>query len=205
MQIDHNFKNNLIDFSTLPNFQSVTKTSIEKSFAYVVHFNYLIIEFTLILAFIIFKLFVDNANNSMINYLFFAVFLFFLAIHIYNIFQLKSRKFAFRDHDVIYSSGILSQTETIIPYNKLQHLAVQQGWLSRMFNLARIEFYTAGGDTSDLKISGMKAQDAFRFREHIVKLISDKSKKLQDIIKLNESLTEEINQKDNQTTFIDGH
>ncbi len=200
------FQNNLIDFSSLPKFEATQKQSIEKGFAKVVHFNYLVIEFILIVAFLIFNLFSDSESNTY-DLIFLGVFIFIIGLHTYNIFQLKTRKYAFREHDVIYSSGIISLTNTVIPYNKLQHLAVQQGWLSRALNLARLEFYTAGGDASDLKIAGMKEEEAFRYREYVVKLISDKSKKLQDVIPIEEDkFVDEVPlEKPNEADLTNGH
>src|SRR5690606_6666041 len=67
-----------------------------------------------------------------------------ISVFLVNI-SFKNRGFAFRNHDVIYKSGVLATKMTIIPYNRIQHAALHEGILSRKFGLAAIEVFTAGG------------------------------------------------------------
>ncbi len=63
--------------------------------------------------------------------------------------------YAFREHDVLFTSGVISHTTTVIPYNRIQHVALHEGFLSRQFNLAEIQVFTAGGSGSELEIPGI--------------------------------------------------
>ena len=75
--------------------------------------------------------------------------------------------FAIREHDVIFKSGVISETTTIVTNNRVQHVALHQGILSRIFGLASIELFTAGGSSSDLKISGLLLDDAKKIKESV--------------------------------------
>ena len=44
----------------------------------------------------------------------------------------KRKKYVFRDHDLMYSSGVIFTSTVLIPYNRIQHLAIHQGFLSRV-------------------------------------------------------------------------
>ena len=85
----------------------------------------------------------------------------------------KKRGFAFREHDVIYRSGILATNTMIIPYNRVQHVALHEGFISRYFDLAKVEIFTAGGDSSDVSIPGIKKEQA----EDIKQLLMGKIQK----------------------------
>ena len=80
---------------------------------------------------------------------------------------LKKKKYAFRDHDLIYSSGVIFTSTTIIPYNRIQHLAIHQSFISRMFDLSSIQFYTAGGSYTDISIKGLHKEDAEKWKEFV--------------------------------------
>ena len=75
--------------------------------------------------------------------------------------------FALREHDVIFKSGVISETTTIVTNNRVQHVALHQGMLSRIFGLASIELFTAGGSSSDLKINGLLLDDAKKIKESV--------------------------------------
>ena len=75
--------------------------------------------------------------------------------------------FALREHDVIFKSGVISETTTIVTNNRVQHVALHQGMLSRYFGLASIELFTAGGGASDLKINGLSLEDAKKVKESV--------------------------------------
>jgi uncharacterized protein len=72
-----------------------------------------------------------------------------------------------REHDVIFKSGVISETTTIVTNNRVQHVALHQGMISRIFGLASIELFTAGGSSSDLKINGLLLEDAKKIKESV--------------------------------------
>lgn len=85
----------------------------------------------------------------------------------------KKRGFAVREKDLLYRSGILATTTTIVPFNRIQHIAVNEGVFSRMYGLAALEIYTAGGSSSDLTISGIEREKAISIKEFLMNNIND--------------------------------
>ena len=55
----------------------------------------------------------------------------------------------------------------LIPFNRIQHIALHQGIFSRIYGLASLQFYTAGGSTTDVNIKGFKLEDAKKFKEFV--------------------------------------
>ena len=60
-----------------------------------------------------------------------------------------------------------------IPYNRVQHVALHEGFVSRIFGLAKVEIFTAGGSSSDLEIPGIEKEEA----ENIKQLLMGKIQK----------------------------
>ena len=81
--------------------------------------------------------------------------------------------FAFRTHDVLFRHGVIATNTIVIPYNRIQHVALHEGIVSRFFGLAKIEIFTAGGDSSDIEIPGIEKQQA----ENIKQLLMGKIQK----------------------------
>ena len=85
----------------------------------------------------------------------------------------KKKGFAFRKHDVLFRHGIIATNTLVIPYNRVQHVALHEGLLSRFFGLAKIEIFTAGGSSSDIEIPGISKEQA----ENIKQLLMGKIQK----------------------------
>ena len=85
----------------------------------------------------------------------------------------KKKGFAFRNHDVLFRHGIIATNTLVIPYNRVQHVALHEGLLSRFFGLAKIEIFTAGGSSSDIEIPGILKEQA----ENIKQLLMGKIQK----------------------------
>ena len=81
----------------------------------------------------------------------------------------KKRGYALREKDVVYKSGIIAETTTIIPLNRIQHVALDEGLFSRIYGLATLEIHTAGGSTGHMKIAGIPVEKAKMIKEALVK------------------------------------
>lgn len=62
--------------------------------------------------------------------------------------------FAVREKDILFQSGIFFRSTLIIPFNRVQHCEIEHGPIDRMFGLAELSLFTAGGSASDLSIPG---------------------------------------------------
>lgn len=78
--------------------------------------------------------------------------------------------YAIRSKDVSYKTGLLYFRMTSVPFNRIQHCEISQGPLGRLFDLASVKVYTAGGSGSDLMVNGLRKETAQRLRDYITKL-----------------------------------
>jgi len=85
----------------------------------------------------------------------------------------KFRGYAIRTKDVSFRSGWLFHRMTTVPLNRVQHCEFTQGPLGRLFDLATVKVFTAGGNSSDLDIRGLKKEDAIKVRDHITQLSAE--------------------------------
>ena len=77
----------------------------------------------------------------------------------------RKKGFAFRNHDVLFRHGIIATNTIVIPYNRIQHVALHEGLVSRYFGLAKIEIFTAGGSSSDIEIPGIEKEQAEKIKQ----------------------------------------
>lgn len=184
------FQNSSISLGELPKFEEVTLTPIESKYTMVAHVQYGITYLVLIVLTLINHFFIQKE----IPYLWGIVsglFVLIALLHAYKLMHIKTRQYGFRTHDVLFKRGIITTTTTIIPFNKIQHLAVHQGWTSRYFGLASLEFFTAGGDSSDLEIPGIILEDAYQWRDMVLDKISSLPLVVNDKYEAPENLTHE--------------
>jgi membrane protein YdbS with pleckstrin-like domain len=168
------FTNNTVNLNELPKFEDATLTKIHPSYLKIVMFNIaLFYGIFAIAAGLAFYYFPEIRPYWLLVSLVYA-FLVIVSITVSYI-SFKNKSFAFRTHDVIYRTGAIAITTTIIPYNRVQHAAIHEGFLSRRFGLAKVEIFTAGGVSSDIKIPGLEKGLAEKVR-HLVMGKIDNSK-----------------------------
>lgn len=63
--------------------------------------------------------------------------------------------------------GFLWRTDTIVPFNRIQHIDVAQGPLQRMFGLSTLIVHTAGTHNSIVTLPGLATADAEMMRDTI--------------------------------------
>ena len=165
------FSNNNVFLENIPQKENVNYSTLEKKYLNVMVLNRVIWCVITLIAIIAIPILRDE-NFSI--YIYLSSLFIWLTIFTFTGFSFKKKKYVFREHDLIYSSGVIFTKSILIPYNRIQHLAVHQGVFSRIYNLASIQFYTAGGSSSDINIKGLSKEDADRWKE----FVSEKIKKL---------------------------
>lgn len=166
------FTNDKIDTAQLPRYEAVPLTPL--------HPNYwkellvsrgllvLILAVALVLAFIFMEELLEYRWLVATGFVIFVTSLLFISRLAY-----KKKGYAFRNHDVIFRSGIIATNTMVIPYNRVQHVALHEGWIARFLGLAKLEIFTAGGVSSDLEIPGIAKEEA----ENIKQLLMGKIQK----------------------------
>lgn len=166
------FTNNTIDTTQLPRFEEVRFTKLHPDYWKVILINTAITF--IILGTGIGFLFYFNEELTGARWYIIGAFagLLMLTIFLSRV-SFKKRGFAFREHDVLFRSGIIATKTTVIPYNRVQHVALHEGFVSRYFRLAKVEVFTAGGSSSDIEIPGIEKEQA----ENIKQLLMGKIQK----------------------------
>ncbi len=163
-----NFTNETLDVSKLPRYESVAFVPLSASYWKVILLQLLI----LLLIVVGVVLYVVLNQPEVIPYLGFLTGSWVFALVLSRI-SFNKKAFAFREHDVLYRSGVIATSTIVIPYNRIQHVALHEGVFSRMFGLAKIEIFTAGGNSGDIEIPGIKKHQA----EDIKQLLMGKIQK----------------------------
>lgn len=190
------FENKPLELRNLPQFEKVDLIHISNKYVKVIHINMIFTYFILICLSIAYY-FLSSFNPEIEFKPIFPVLILslFLVIHVYNFFYNKTKKYCFRAHDVIYKRGLISEITTIVPFNKMQHIALNQGWISRMNQLATLQFFTAGGSSIDLSIPGLPVEEAMRYQSFVLNFISQNVEKSEEPIKeMNENTISNINE-----------
>lgn len=166
------FSNNTIDTTQLPRFEEVALSPLHPSYIKIIWINIAIVFGLWAIGAAILMYFERNVAQywTPITISYIAVLLLTITIQVVSY---RNRGFAFRAHDVIYRTGAIAVTTTIIPYSRVQHVALHEGWLSRTFGLAAVSIYTAGGVSSDIKIPGLEKEHAEAIKQLLVGKIQE--------------------------------
>lgn len=167
------FSNETIDTLVLPQFEDVQLTPLHPSYLKVIWFNIALVFGIIAIAAGFGFYYINELQPYRLAISVAYIFIVLLTIVI-NVINFKTRGFAFREHDVIYRSGAISINTTIIPYNRVQHVATHESLVARWLDLATIEVFTAGGVGGDIKIPGLEKIHAAAIKQLVVGKIDAK-------------------------------
>jgi membrane protein YdbS with pleckstrin-like domain len=166
------FTNETIDTLQIPKFETVAFLKLEASYWKVklIYFGITFLISAIILAAALFNIedFYPYRFESAIGLL-----LIFVSTLLLQRIGFKKKAFAFRQHDVIFRFGIISTNTIIIPYNRVQHVATHEDFVSRYFGLIKLEIFTAGESSSDIDIRGLKKEHAENIKQLLVSKIEN--------------------------------
>ncbi|WP_316796814.1 PH domain-containing protein [Pedobacter agri] len=158
------FTNDAINIDALPKYEEIPLRKPDSNYWKIICIN-LIITFLLIgvsaglLIFFNEKI-QPHAILIIITYITIAI----LSILLFYA-SFKKRGYAIRTKDVIYKSGIIAESTTIVPLNRIQHIELNEGFFSRMFKLGSLQIFTAGGQTGHIHIAGIPIDEAKSIRD----------------------------------------
>ncbi|EMY81345.1 hypothetical protein pgond44_05805 [Psychroflexus gondwanensis ACAM 44] len=162
-----NFENLEVHIDQLPDFKSVELNSVQKRYKKLIWINEGLV-FILLFALPIVAFFFEPVP-IWIPIVVLAILSFVLALRATEIEKgFPLRLFGIRQYDIIYQSGFFYFTETVIPYNRIQHVEIKQGPLSRFFNLYSLRLYTAGASSGDLIIDGLDKETAQKLKAKVL-------------------------------------
>jgi len=162
------FSNFQEDLDALPSINTVNYLPVEKSYLKVLIIGTLIMGtiFSVVITFLYFK--IDDEEMRWLPYFLAGLFsLIFLLSLIASIQGFKRIGYALRQRDIVYKKGWIWRSKTVIPFNRIQHSEVNQNPIERIFGLAKLKVFTAGGSSSDLSIPGLTPKRAEQLKFYI--------------------------------------
>ncbi|WP_284653355.1 PH domain-containing protein [Flavobacterium terrisoli] len=166
------FTNETIDTTSLPRYETVALTKLHPNYWKEILLSRGILLLLVGIALTVAIIFIEEIAEN--NWLFITAYiLFVLFFLLFAYIGFKKKAYAFRNHDVIFRSGIIATNTMVIPYNRVQHVALHEGFIARFFGLAKVEIFTAGGVSSDIEIPGIAKEEA----ENIKQLLMGKIQK----------------------------
>ncbi|RQO69072.1 hypothetical protein DBR40_19035 [Pedobacter sp. KBW01] len=162
------FTNEVIDINSLPKYEEIELQHPHSNYWKIICINLSIFLSIIGIGAAVLLIFIKEI--SAYAFLIIAVYVALLAILflLYRI-SFKKRGYAIRTHDVIYKSGIIAESTTIVPLNRIQHIELNEGILSRAFHLGSLQLFTAGGQTGHIHISGIPIEEAKNIRDLLLK------------------------------------
>lgn len=160
------FTNETLDIDALPKYEKVPLNEISRKYWKVVLLNITIFLFILAAGIAIALFFVEELRPY--RYVLAGIYLLFaiLLILLYRV-SIKRIGYAIREKDLIYKSGIISISTSIIPFTRIQHITLNEGVFSRMFQLGSLHVFTAGGISGSITIPGLDIHLAKTIKEEL--------------------------------------
>jgi membrane protein YdbS with pleckstrin-like domain len=165
------FTNSTVSFDTLPKFESVPFQSLNKNYLNVVYLSNAIFSVVLAVGLTLMIIFNDFVRDNVVLWVAALVGIITLLFWLSNII-FRKKGYALREKDILFRKGILSTTTTIIPFNRIQHVALHEGVFSRIYQLSELQIFTAGGSSSDLHIPGLPKEEAERIKSYLLNNIN---------------------------------
>jgi len=168
------FENIQIDIQKLPSVSTLVYQKIESSYLKV-----MLIRSTIFLLLLLISVVIIFVTKSVLeipswayNAILIAAISYTALSYLFTIKGFYNKSYALRSNDVIFNSGWLWKSKVTTPFNRIQHVSIEQGIIERNWNLARLKLYTAGGSSSDLTIPGLHMTTAQELKEYITKKTS---------------------------------
>jgi membrane protein YdbS with pleckstrin-like domain len=76
-------------------------------------------------------------------------------------------RFALEDDALFLVRGVLTRTDTSVPYVRVQHVDTTRGPVERSIGLASVVVYTAGTRGADITVPGLRPERATELRERL--------------------------------------
>ena len=98
-----------------------------------------------------------------------------VAQFVHTFLAVPRKGYALRTRDVLFRTGVFFRSITAVPLSRIQHVELSRGPLERLFGLATLQVFTAGGSGSDLSVPGLALDTGERLREFILGRIGDEN------------------------------
>jgi len=92
---------------------------------------------------------------------------------VHSVFAHRIWRFELQDDALFLVRGVLTRTDTSVPYVRVQHVDTTRSPFERSAGLASVVVYTAGSRGADIAIPGLRPERATELRERLRDLASE--------------------------------
>jgi hypothetical protein len=169
-----NFTNSVLLPENLPLVEKKTFNGLDARYLKIIYIRLAIFSLFIIGLLIAFYFL---ARNEILTIVFVAIISFLAIILAYSwlisVLGFPRKGYLVREKDISYQRGVITYKVTSVPFNRIQHVEVNQGVLAKIFKLSAIKIFTAGGNASDLQIPGLPIEMAQNLKTFLTDKIGD--------------------------------
>ena len=163
-----------LEVTSLPDITKIEFIKIDKSYFKVIFINFLLVFFPLLVGLILLHQFAfSDEIKEYITFIYAFFVIVFCFIFVYLKLGFSKRKYAIREKDISYASGLFVKKTTTVPFSRIQHVETDEKPISRIFGLASLSVFTAGDSSDDLVIKGITKETALKIKEFISSKINE--------------------------------
>ena len=159
------FSNQQIE--TLPQHQRIQFQSLADNAIWHVQLNWLLFYVPLMAVIIAVRHFNPAVSEAIALPWLLALPLLVILSMVYNLYSVRAKEVAVREHDIAFKRGLIWQQITLLPISRVQHIEIHRGPIERKLGLATLRLYSAGGMSADLHISGLTDQQCNDVRQFV--------------------------------------
>jgi|SRR5690554_620748 len=163
------FTNKEVSIASLPQYEQVNFHPISKNQRSKALTILLISFLFLLLPFIIFNQLILSDPLATFVSVFTLLFIAFKCVDV--ILKQSKYGYALREKDALFRRGYITTVTTIIPFSRIQHMAINQSLFDKLYGISTLKIYTAGGSSSDIAIPGLSPKIANSLKDAISKQV----------------------------------
>ncbi len=168
------FTNTVVPTEDLPTIDPITFTNLDRKYLKLIFIRIAFFFLLLCGALIAFLFLAEGLPTTMVAIAGgSAIILIIVFSSIVTLLGFPRKGYLVREKDISFQRGIITYKLTTVPYNRIQHVEVNQGVLAKLFKLSTVKIYTAGGSMSDLSIPGLPVTDAQKLKAFLSEKISE--------------------------------
>ncbi len=169
-----NFTNSILLPDDLPSIEKTKFNPLHKNYLKILLIRMSVFFILVIGGFIAFIVLSDeNIPNIALIIISSVIAFFLLYITTITLLGFPRKGYLVRENDISFQKGLLIYKVTSVPYNRIQHVEVNQGMMAKMFKLSSLKLFTAGGNASDLSIPGLPMEVAHNLKSFLSEKISE--------------------------------
>ena len=168
------FSNSVILPGDLPQIKQESFNTLDKDYLKILLIRTVLFALVSIGAFVAFLLFSEeNLPTFILVIIITAIVLLITYSTIITVLGFSRKGYLVRENDISFKKGLIAYKQTTVPFNRIQHVEVNQGILAKIFKLSSVKIYTAGGTSSDLSIPGLPVETAHKLKAFLSEKISE--------------------------------